>query len=98
MLTSGERTHAQLGSTHGITVNTIAPGPVFTDAASIVLNKPDGSVNDEFVTPLVAMTRAADRVGTADDVADMALLLVSEKSRWVTAQYISASGGITGTM
>ena len=46
----------------------------------------------------VAMTRAEERIGTAEDVADAALLIVSEKSRWITAQYISVSGGITGTM
>ena len=46
----------------------------------------------------VAMARAEERIGRAEDVADAALLLVSEKSRWITAQYISVSGGITGTM
>ncbi len=43
-------------------------------------------------------TRAADRLGSVEDLADATLLLVSEKSRWITAQYISVSGGITGTM
>jgi NAD(P)-dependent dehydrogenase (short-subunit alcohol dehydrogenase family) len=41
------------------------------------------------------MTRAAARIGTTEDIADMVLLLVSEKARWITGQYISA-GGITG--
>ena len=45
---------------------------------------------------LVPMTRAADRIGTGADIADTILLLVSEKGRWITGQYISASGGITG--
>jgi NAD(P)-dependent dehydrogenase (short-subunit alcohol dehydrogenase family) len=43
-------------------------------------------------------TRAANRLGTVEDLADATLLLVSEKSRWITAQFISVSGGITGTM
>lgn len=47
---------------------------------------------------LYAQTRAADRLGSVEDVADATLLLVSEKSRWITAQFISVSGGITGTM
>ena len=45
---------------------------------------------------LVSMTRAEERPGTQEDIADVVLLLVSEKSRWLTGQYISASGGITG--
>lgn len=44
------------------------------------------------------MTRAEARIGSTADIADAALLIVSEKSRWITAQYISVSGGITGTM
>ena len=44
----------------------------------------------------ITITRAEERVGTAEDVADAALLVASEKSRWITAQYISVSGGVTG--
>jgi NAD(P)-dependent dehydrogenase (short-subunit alcohol dehydrogenase family) len=43
-------------------------------------------------------TRAANRLGSVEDLADATLLLVSEKSRWITAQFISVSGGITATM
>ena len=45
---------------------------------------------------LVDMTRAAARAGTQDDIADAVLLVTSEKGRWITGQYISASGGIIG--
>ena len=58
---------------------------------------PDGQPSDVHHS-FVAMTRAEERVGTVEDVADAALLIVSEKSRWITAQFISVSGGITGTM
>ena len=44
------------------------------------------------------MTRAEDRLGTTQDIADGVMMLASEKSRWVTAQWISLSGGITGTV
>lgn len=40
------------------------------------------------------MTRAEDRFGTVEDMADAALLIVSEKSRWITGQWISVSGGV----
>jgi NAD(P)-dependent dehydrogenase (short-subunit alcohol dehydrogenase family) len=45
---------------------------------------------------LLERTRAEDRVGTVEDIADAVLLLTSEKSRWITGQVISVSGGITG--
>ncbi|KAF7187611.1 putative oxidoreductase [Pseudocercospora fuligena] len=87
----------ELGKSHGITVNTLAPGPVPTDIAREFLENDDGSPTDA-ARSMYEQTRAADRVGTAQDLADATLLLVSEKSRWITAQYISVSGGITGTM
>lgn len=58
---------------------------------------PDGSATALQIS-MYEQTRAANRLGTVEDLADSALLLVSEKSRWVTAQFISVSGGITGTM
>jgi NAD(P)-dependent dehydrogenase (short-subunit alcohol dehydrogenase family) len=52
---------------------------------------------EEMVTKnLMPMTRQEDRLGTVDDIADAVLLVVSEKSRWITGQNISVSGGITG--
>lgn len=87
----------QLGFEYGITVNTLALGPVPTDTSSQYLVTPDGTPSDVHHS-FVGMTRAEERIGTAEDVADAALLVVSEKSRWITAQFISVSGGITGTM
>lgn len=69
-------------------MNSVAPGPVVTDII------PAAHV-DEAVGPQVRMTRAADRAGTKEDLGDAVLLLVSEKSRWITGQYISVSGGVT---
>lgn len=87
----------QLGKTHGITVNTIAPGPVPTDLSTAYLLGADGNPTSA-AQSFFAQTRAADRLGAVEDIADATLLLVSEKSRWITAQYISVSGGVTGTM
>lgn len=58
---------------------------------------PDGS-ESELKAKMQAQARAEARIGTVNDMADAALLLVSEKSRWLTAQWISVSGGVTGTM
>lgn len=79
----------ELGRGFGITINTVSPGPVNTGA----LPKEQAEKIEGFLVP---MTRAEERVGTTSDIADAVLLLVSEKSRWITGQVISVSGGITG--
>ncbi|CAH0044388.1 unnamed protein product [Clonostachys solani] len=79
----------ELGRKHGLTINTIAPGSVKTD------NFPDDP-NSPAVQAFIELTRAEARAGNVEDIADVALLLASEKSRWLTGQYISASGGVTG--
>ena len=43
----------------------------------------------------VDLTRAEKRPGTIEDIGDAVLLLVNEKSRWITGQYIGVSGGVT---
>lgn len=62
-----------------------------------LLVKPDGSPT-ALQLSMYEQVRAANRLGTPEDLADAVLLLVSEKSRWITAQFISVSGGVTGTM
>ncbi|CAG9998462.1 unnamed protein product [Clonostachys byssicola] len=79
------------GRSKGITVNVVAPGPVTTDIVKFVPTDMVKAIQQ----PSIDMTRAADRVGTPEDIADAVLLLVSEKARWITGQYISVSGGIT---
>ena len=78
----------QWGRSRGITVNAVAPGPVRTDIIPL-------EVQDVVQKPQREITRAADRVGTIEDLGDAVLLLASEKSRWITGQHISVSGGIT---
>jgi NAD(P)-dependent dehydrogenase (short-subunit alcohol dehydrogenase family) len=84
---------AQFGRSRGITVNSIAPGPVATDL--IISPDPEQTMEDA-AKMLVSMTRAEERIGTTDDLSDAVLLIVQEKSRWITGQYISATGGISG--
>lgn len=78
----------QLGRSKGITVNSVAPGPVITDIY------PEG-MEEELTREEISLTRAANRAGTTADIGDAVLLLVNEKSRWITGQYISTSGGVT---
>ncbi|CAM1510718.1 Fc.00g010530.m01.CDS01 [Cosmosporella sp. VM-42] len=79
----------EFGRSRGITVNSLAPGPVPTDIVPV-------GMEDQLMGPQREMTRAADRFGAPEDIADAVLLLVSEKARWITGQYISVSGGVTG--
>lgn len=87
----------KLGKSRGITVNTVAPGVTPTDMSKPILEALNRSASNTPAT-LFASTRAAARLGTVEDIADAVLLLASEQSRWITAQWISVSGGVTGTM
>lgn len=83
----------ELGRSHGITVNTVAPGPILTD---IVIDGRAKSGIDP-TEPLRLAARGSDEIGQPDDVARTVLWLATEHSSWITAQYISCSAGINGT-
>jgi NAD(P)-dependent dehydrogenase (short-subunit alcohol dehydrogenase family) len=72
----------------GITVNTIAPGPIATDFAGGVVRD-----NAEMNAALSAQA-ALGRVGLADDIGGVVASLLSDDNRWVTGQRVEASGGI----
>ncbi|WP_409489235.1 SDR family oxidoreductase [Amycolatopsis sp. cmx-11-12] len=80
------RTLAQQLGPRGITVNVVAPGATKT---------PD---NREIFTPeleaAIASLTAHQRLGTADDIADVVAFLASDDARWVTGQVLDASGGL----
>jgi 3-oxoacyl-[acyl-carrier protein] reductase len=76
----------QLGK-QGITVNTIAPGVTDTDMAAHALT-PEVKHN-------LLEDTALGRIGTPEDIANVAAFLVSEEGHWITGQYIEASGGLS---
>ncbi|CAH0034316.1 unnamed protein product [Clonostachys rhizophaga] len=84
----------ELGRTHDITVNTVAPGPVKTD----LLMETNKVLGVDFTELLKAKQRGSDRLADPEDIADVVAWVASEKARWITAQFISASSGLTGTM
>jgi len=69
---------------NNVRVNAIAPGLIDTD----ILNGVEQSKLDSLVaaTPL-------GRIGTPEDVADLARFLLSEESRFITGQTLVVSGG-----
>ena len=71
-----------------IRVNTVAPGPVATEAFSEVLNT-DGQHD------AIATTIPLGRIGRPDDIAGAVLYLVSDAASWVTGQLILVAGGRT---
>jgi len=70
----------------GITANALAPGWTVTDQSVDFLG------DDENQRGIVAVT-ALRRLGQPDDIASVAAFLASEEGRWVTGQYVEASGG-----
>lgn len=67
----------------GITVNSISPGPIQT--GWITKEMEEGIIKE---TPL-------GRVGTPQDVADVAVFLASTQARWITGQVVQVGGGHT---
>lgn len=72
-----------------ITVNTVAPGAIATDfSGGMVRDNPE-------VNKFVAGMTALGRVGLPDDIGPMIASLLSEDNRWINAQRIEVSGGMS---
>ena len=71
-----------------IRVNSINPGMVETEGTHTA-----GFIGSEFETQM-ASTAPLGRIGQPDDIADVAVFLASEDSRWLTGEILLASGGI----
>ena len=65
----------------GITVNTVAPGPVQTGYITPEL--------EERLLPSIPI----GRVGGPEDIADVIVFLASDQARWLTGEVIKVSGG-----
>jgi NAD(P)-dependent dehydrogenase (short-subunit alcohol dehydrogenase family) len=79
----------QLGP-RGITVNSVAPGPVATDMIAPLLRD-----NPDAITEIAGYT-ALGRIGETQDIADVVAWLASDDARWITGNHIDASGGQRG--
>lgn len=75
----------------GIRVNAVSPGPTRTrlaDASGVV-----GFEAYPEVIPMLAAQTALGRMGEPDDVGAAIASLLSDESRWITAQNVEVSGG-----
>ncbi|MBK7684544.1 MAG: SDR family oxidoreductase [Bacteroidetes bacterium] len=71
-----------------IRVNCIAPSLTDTPLAASLLNtEPKKEAN--------AIRHPLKRIGNPEDIANMALFLLSEKSSWITGQILHVDGGIS---
>jgi 3-oxoacyl-[acyl-carrier protein] reductase len=70
----------------GITVNAIRPGTTATDMNKDWLAIPEAHAE-------AAAMSAFGRVGNTKDVADVVAFVASEEARWITGQFIDATGG-----
>ncbi|MET7357001.1 SDR family oxidoreductase [Streptomyces sp. NPDC005562] len=77
-------TLAQELGPRGITVNAVAPGIIQTDMM-------DGLPAEQQAD--MAAYSAFDRIGQPADVADIVAFVASDDARWITGQYIDATGG-----
>ncbi|MFJ8912155.1 SDR family oxidoreductase [Amycolatopsis sp. NPDC102389] len=80
------RTLAHQFGPRGITVNVVAPGATRTETNKTLFTP-------ELEAAIKTLT-AHQRLGTAEDIADVVAFLVSDDARWVTGQVIEASGGL----
>ncbi len=72
---------------HGIRVNSIHPGVILTDMiADFVDGREDRMVSHQPIK----------RLGTPDDIAEMALFLASDRSGYCTGQAFTVDGGLHG--
>lgn len=72
-----------------IAVNTVAPGAIATDfSGGMVRDNPE-------LNKRVADMTALGRVGVPDDIGPMIASLLSEDNRWVNAQRVEVSGGMS---
>jgi NAD(P)-dependent dehydrogenase (short-subunit alcohol dehydrogenase family) len=78
-------------ATRSIRVNAVSPGPTRTrisDSSGVAAFEAYPEV-----IPALAAKTALGRIGEPDDVGMAIATLLSEESRWITAQNIEVSGG-----
>ncbi len=71
-----------------IRVNTINPGMVETEGTHSA-----GFIGSDFEKAMVAQSPLG-RIGQPDDIAEIAVFLASNDSRWLTGEQLLATGGI----
>jgi len=87
-VTGMTRTVAKELGKHGIRVNSIHPGAIVTD---MITNMLEGGRDEKMIA-----RQPLKRLGTPDDIAEMALFLASDRSSYCTGQQFTVDGGVHG--
>ncbi|MBB3664693.1 MULTISPECIES: SDR family NAD(P)-dependent oxidoreductase [Prauserella salsuginis group] len=87
-------------SPRGIRVNAICPGTVLTPLVTATYEERAAGEVDPGAAADEALQRMTQkypigRVGTTDDVANMALFLASDEAQWITGSALTVDGGYT---
>ena len=82
---------------HGITVNTVCPGGVFTDRARYLLETRSKSESIPFEDLLRNNEKSIPigRYANPDELADYVVFLCSERGRYITGTALCVDGGLT---
>ena len=83
---------ARESSRHGITINTVCPGPTETPILDQLSSS--GDTGQKIVAALVRSV-PMKRIGTPREVANAVAFLASDAASYITGQAISVSGGLT---
>jgi NAD(P)-dependent dehydrogenase (short-subunit alcohol dehydrogenase family) len=80
----------------GISVVSLHPGPTMTDRLRTILARGAEAAGvdvDEFASTRIAPGLPLRRVGTAEEVAQMIVILASDVGSWVTGGGVTIDGG-----
>jgi len=86
------KTIAREVARHGITANTVCPGPTATPLLDAIV---DASADGEKVINSMARSVPMKRIGQPAEVASAVAYLAGERAGFVTGQTLSVSGGLT---
>lgn len=78
----------------GITINAIAPGPIWTSMAQEHSKEYLGSYPGMTLEQMVKTMVPMGRLGNTDDVARLVSFLVSDDNQWITGQTVHVDGGV----
>jgi NAD(P)-dependent dehydrogenase (short-subunit alcohol dehydrogenase family) len=78
---------------HNVRVNCVLPGLIETP----MLMQLDPTADPRAIRALLGKGVPMGRIGTADELAELACFLLSERASHITAQSIAVDGGILGT-
>lgn len=78
----------------GIRVNAIAPGSISTSLLKHNYEQLSEKRKAQF-EEMIKNIYPLGRIGNPEDIAEMALFLVSEKAQWISGSIVSVDGGLT---